>query len=233
VLEPSHTIFGIKGTLAIPLSEESARITLNTLASRNADLARPSLIAARSGTLDTISDARAMELNEVETTSGASTPRVKFATEDHVKLMTPRAEGFGATEGENPPSPSESTNSLASSIESLNTSSVAKAIADKLSFWPRLSKRTSASAEPDAGGETEGLVSSHDEGTLESDIDEGNVDPNEAIGTILDKTAPPPATAAEKHSQLEDKILKETIQQFSKGNMYFAYTHGKCLPCLS
>ncbi|EIN07173.1 hypothetical protein PUNSTDRAFT_126985 [Punctularia strigosozonata HHB-11173 SS5] len=48
--------------------------------------------------------------------------------------------------------------------------------------------------------------------------------PSEVLGDIIDSRAPEPKTQAEQHSELEDKILKEIIREYTKGGMYFAYT---------
>lgn len=51
-------------------------------------------------------------------------------------------------------------------------------------------------------------------------------EPTEVIESILSATAPPPMSAEEKHSELEEKIIKECTREYVKGGMYFAYNFG-------
>jgi hypothetical protein len=46
--------------------------------------------------------------------------------------------------------------------------------------------------------------------------------PAEVMDHIL-ATAPAPATVEERHSELETKVVRETIREFTKGGMYFAH----------
>jgi len=62
---------------------------------------------------------------------------------------------------------------------------------------------------------------------LETIIDESQAEPKEVITTIINETAPPPSTTEEKHSELEDKVLRECVREFVRGGMYFAYTFGE------
>jgi hypothetical protein len=55
----------------------------------------------------------------------------------------------------------------------------------------------------------------------------GRQEPAEVLGDIIATTAPTPITQEETHNQLEDKIVRETIREFSKGGMYFAYNFGR------
>jgi hypothetical protein len=54
----------------------------------------------------------------------------------------------------------------------------------------------------------------------------GNEEPAEVMESILASTAPPPATTEERHSELEKKVIRECIKEFTKGGMYFAYRFG-------
>lgn len=62
---------------------------------------------------------------------------------------------------------------------------------------------------------------------LDTIVHEAKGDPAEVLEGILDATAPAPVTQEEKHSELEEKIVRECIREFTKGGMYFAYNFGK------
>jgi hypothetical protein len=51
-------------------------------------------------------------------------------------------------------------------------------------------------------------------------------EPDAVLSKVIETLAPAPASPEEQHSELEDKIVKEVIREFSKGGMYFAYTFG-------
>ena len=57
-------------------------------------------------------------------------------------------------------------------------------------------------------------------------MDQGAVEPSEVLDTIITAAAPPPQTVEERHSELEEKVVKETIRQFTRGGMYFSYGFG-------
>ena len=56
---------------------------------------------------------------------------------------------------------------------------------------------------------------------------DGMKDPDAVISKILESAAPAPQTEEEKHSELEGKIIRECIREYSRGGMYFAYTFGR------
>ncbi|TFK62545.1 hypothetical protein BDN72DRAFT_964483 [Pluteus cervinus] len=257
----SRPVYGVKGVTAIPLTEERARITINTLSSRNAGFSRPSLLppprAASDSTPSVLSTSLIASESELQSADGASPHfgqtlpppppalRVQFSPVNDVKMMTPQSDTFHmgddhysgpvmrhVSSSRNSSSSDLSATSTANSELSITTSPVAKTIADRLSFWTRLSKRTVSSAlegpyEPntysaDAEAGSTGL--SKVQKALETVMEEKSNEPSEVLETILATTAPPPETTEEKHSELEDKIVKECIREFTRGGMYFAYT---------
>lgn len=240
VIDPSHAVYGVKGVTAIPLVEDRARIVLNTLASRNALLTRPSLLP--STTMDSVSspqdpdpETEEMDSPTQPTDNPTSTsPRVQFSPDEQIKYMTPVSTTF--EEAENVHLRSHSTSSAHSSSSDLSTPSSeysvttspeARTLASRLSFWSRLSKRTSLpSTNLDGNQEPESL--SAEQESLDKIIQEGKEAPAEVLDSILAATAPPPASVEERHSEMEDKIIRECIKEFTKGGMYFAYTFGKC-----
>ncbi|KAF5386792.1 hypothetical protein D9615_001600 [Tricholomella constricta] len=237
VIDGSHTIYGVKGVTAIPLIEDKARITLNTLAARNALLARPSILT--STTSDTVSSPQDPETEDLESPAQSSPeparspPRVQFSPSNEVKLMTPTSPSFSKDVYNNSDMPSSLQSSCSdlstpSSEQSIASSPVAKTLAERLSFWSRLSKRTSLPPSASENSE-EPVTVSHpptvliERESLDKVIQEGKEEPAVVLDSILAATAPPPASAEERHSELEDKIVRECVREFTRGGMYFAY----------
>lgn len=224
LLNPTHAVYGIKTVTPIPLIYDRALIALNTLASGRQ--ARPSLIQSR-GTIDGSFGSITSESESEE--EGEATPvpgRVTFAPSDV-------------------PSPSRSPVSIAStaaSEDSMTTSPIAKTLASRLSFWTRLSKRTSAETDlqqqpVDVEADVP-LAHAHPIPTpiatpapprlsLDSILSAPRASPADIISSILAATAPPPATPEERTSELEDKIVRECVREYAKGGMYFAYSFGE------
>ncbi|KAH9843189.1 SacI homology domain-containing protein [Rhodofomes roseus] len=252
LFDPRHTVYSVKGITSIPLTEDLARPILSSLAARNSTDARVSLAPPTSRPETPSVDAELLSASQrtpAETlfsaksvmspnNAGTPPPRVTFAAEPNIKIMTPHtSHGFdeheqGKVEGA-PPSPSASVTSVASSAPStfsVNTESVAKTLAARLSFWNRLPKRSSAaptaSEQQDADEDPEtGTNADEDHARLSLDkmMKENNDEPAQVVESILQTTAPAPATQEEKRSELEDKILREVIREYTKGGMYFAY----------
>ena len=251
----------MKGVTALPLSHDRANIVLNTLAAKNAAGPRPSLFPTVS--IDTLIPTSSMPLDEKSAATAVadllqpdptpqvlpdndqSSPRVKFAEEDQIKLMTPVTPRHFITElnEDSPPSPSSGA-STPTSVASANTSPIAKTLADRLSFWSRLSKRTSLTP-----SETAGLASQiqPDEDKvskapssdaqreaplteLAGSVEAAHVDPaterREVVNSIVQATAPAPESEAAQHQELESKVVRECIREYTKGGMYFAYNFG-------
>ena len=200
---------------------------------------------------------------------GAATPtlHVKFAPDDQVKSLTPSHEQTNFTanaEDHNnilsSPSSPDSGTATPNSDDSLINSPIAKTLASRLSFWTRLSKRTSGittssltSPLPESSGSANEAAAervSFDSllSNIHSELDHTHpitvsnkpetsfsglplkfTSPSEALSSIVTATAPPPPTAKERKSELEDKIVKETVKEFTKGGMYFAYNFGTFL----
>jgi phosphatidylinositol 4-phosphatase len=237
VFEPTHQVFNVQGVTAIPLELERARTVVNTLASKNAVLARPSLLSGI--TLDTLPDTLPLSSPEGESVeSPVSATRVHFASVDQVKVMTPNLDHSFQIKGLAPPrphspAPSEASSTATSDYSNEATSPVqpiAKALANKLSFWSsRLSKRGALfPSTPD-------LTTSFDkekEEELDRMVREEQGVPAEVLDGLLETTAPAPATSEAKHNEMEDRIVKECIREFTKGGMYFAYNFGAIYPSI-
>ncbi|KAJ7109515.1 SacI homology domain-containing protein [Mycena epipterygia] len=230
LLDATHAVYGVKGITAIPLVEQRAGIVVNTLASRNAHLSRPSLLVP-STTLDSLHDVAPIpESVVVQTPASAdvprSSPRVQFSTANEVRIMSPLASSFSLNSDEHastPTSPYASSSDLSSPSgeQSIANSPVAKTLAARLSFWSRLSKRTSIATTPTTPNYPE--VPPENE-SLDEIINQGQQEPAAVLSNLIQTLAPTPASTEEQHSEIEDKIVKECIREFTKGGMYFAYT---------
>ncbi|GLB34696.1 putative inositol phosphatase [Lyophyllum shimeji] len=242
VVDGSHTVYRVKGVTAIPLVEEKARITLNTLASRNAQLARPSILP--STTLDTVSSPQDPETegprpvaHEAADLERRVAPRVQFSPDDQVKFMTPTTPSFGRDIYDRShlghdvigsPQSSSSDLSTPSSEQSVTTSPVAKTLAERLSFWTRLSKRTSIFPSKNEDAQEPAAIPvpstlTQERESLDKVIQEGKEEPAVVLNNLLAATAPPPVSMEEQHSELEEKIVRECVREFTRGGMYFAY----------
>lgn len=235
VLDPLRAVYGVKGVAEIPLVEDRARTALHTLAARKAALTRPSLLprtAADSVDMDGTDDEPPVAVR--------ASPRVQFLTPAVRFLQGTGAAGASAGMGANqdigrsierPPS-ADSVASVASDLSGSETSGgpaapVFKTLASRLSFWNRAPGKMRAA--PGVGGPAHVPVPmslSEEQRMLERMVHEGTEPPGEVIESILASTAGAPATVEERHTELETKVVRETIREFTKGDMYFAYTFG-------
>ncbi|KAL1743446.1 SacI homology domain-containing protein [Schizophyllum fasciatum] len=224
----SRAVYGVKGVTAIPMNEERARSTVATISSRNKHLARPSVLV-RSSTMDTLGTEGTSDTEESPATPKG---KVQFAEEPDVKIMTPRSVNSMDVPQPYTHSRSESVDSLASDISASSsmqssdsvsnassTGNVAQTLASRLSFW----KTTRSAAAASAPGPTADTQTTAQE-------EEANA---QEVSEILAAATPAaaPATAEERNTQLDDKIVKECIREFTKGDMYFAYNFDitRCL----
>ncbi|KAJ7271919.1 SacI homology domain-containing protein [Mycena haematopus] len=222
LLNATHAVYSVKGITAIPLAEHRARIAVNTLASRNAHMSRPSLLPS-SRTLDSIPSVPNVEQAASEPDEEV-TRRVQFASTDDVRVVSPLATSFNVNgdEHSSPASPYASSSDLSSSPtdeQPISASPVAKTLASRLSFWSRLSKRTSTPPTPLTPTVAEESPEPESLGAMIKEQE-----PDAVISQVIEMLAPAPTSPEEQHSELEDKIVKEVIREFSKGGMYFAYT---------
>ncbi|OBZ69155.1 Proteasome subunit beta type-5 [Grifola frondosa] len=229
VLDVRHPVYSVKGVTPIPLVEDRARTVLDGLSSRNKVDPRLSMVPLELETpRASITDDGIPEGSNV---GEERSPRVKFADEDQVRMLTPlHTQGFDLQDDGDASSASSSVASTPSSESSLNTDNVVKAITARLSFWNRLHKRTSGPPNAadivlreEEGASEAAALDDEEPVTLESFLEEGE-EPAEIIDSILATTAPTPSTAEEKHSELEQKILRECVREFTRGGMYFAYS---------
>ncbi|CDO73557.1 hypothetical protein BN946_scf185014.g27 [Trametes cinnabarina] len=223
VLDPRHTVYSVKGVTAIPLVELRARTVLAALAARNQVDRRASLLPPGSSEA---SDADQAVGGSVDNTQEdvSKSPRVKFAETDQVKVVSPLPDRtFDIPEDQGPPSPS-STISTPSSVASNPADNLVKTLAERLSFWTKLPKRNPRQSH----SIDHALVEQSDESVnepldLDSIVTDESKDPEEVLDSIVTSAAPPPQTMEEKHTELENKIVRECIREFTRGGMYFSY----------
>ncbi|KAI0273575.1 SacI homology domain-containing protein [Gloeopeniophorella convolvens] len=212
-LDESRKIYAVRGVSGIPLSGlDRATSVTGPIARNNAARARMSLLTSpRQGQ---------QADDDVDAPDGAEL-RVKFSDQHQVKVMSPAVlDEF--TSPDRPPSPASLTSSGASSVSSESPAApVAKTLAERMSFWTRLSKRQQSGPTNEDGFLAEG--SQEEAPPLDSLIHEGMGEPQRVLTEILETTAPTPTTIEEKHSELEAKILRQMVKEFAKGEMFFAH----------
>ncbi|KAI0005981.1 SacI homology domain-containing protein [Russula compacta] len=209
ILDESRKVYAVKDVIAIPLGgfKQAASVT-SAVTRSNAARARRSLLMSPSRDH---SSGRAGSPDEVRS-------RVKFSEETQVKVMTPVAvDEFSALD--RPPSPA-SVASVASSVSSeISAGPVAKVLVTRLSFWNRLSKKNDIKT-----SDVESTIATEEEvRPLDALIHEDMSEPQEVLNQIIETAAPPPITMREKYTELETKILRQTVKEYAKGEMYFAY----------
>jgi len=211
-------------------------MSLNTLASRNFNQTRPSLIQK-----GTVQEAHPADIGsevedeqpllksgegEEQSTARRGAPRVQFLS----NLTVNKEMGNSIQRPSSAQSNTGSDISSLSSEASATTTPVFQTLASRLSFWSRLSKRTSPSPiDPHFPPIPEPMSLNEEQQLLDKLMETGKEHP-EVIESILASTAPPPATMEEKHSEMETKVVRECIREFTKGGMYFAYNFGM-VPC--
>lgn len=202
MFDENHSIYSVKSVRAIPLIKNRAQHVLDTIASHVS-----------------LSHISAQDLALAE--DSTSTTHVKFADENNVKIMSPTVDVVGDIQAEEPLSslPPSGTSTPTSS-ESLAGPNIVKAIADRMSFWTRLSRRQPTSTH-------ESLTGSDEQQSLDSIIQSAHGEPRAVIDTIIASTAPPPDSVEERHLELEDRVVRECVREYTKGCMYFAYHFGR------
>lgn len=96
-------------------------------------------------------------------------------------------------------------------------SPLAKAITERLSFW-KLQR----------GDEIRSSQLEQEDRLLDSidDHESHDLDPGDVIENIVSTNAPEPTSTEARDLAMEEKIVRECIRQFSKGDMYFSYSFG-------
>jgi len=209
VFDESRKVYAVKDVTAIPLRGFQQAISVTSpLAWSNATKARMSLLAGPSRGQSSDNTGSVDEVGI----------HVKFSDEHEVKVMTPTAVDESPV-FDRSPSPI-SVASVASSVSSdTSAAPVAKVLATRLSFWNKSPKKNDAK-DPDVESP---LLADEEVRPLDALIHENMPEPREVLNRIIETAAPSPATISEKYTELEAKILRQTVKEFAKGDMYFAY----------
>ncbi|KAG9318553.1 hypothetical protein JVU11DRAFT_645 [Chiua virens] len=203
VFDESHSIYSVKSVHAIPLAKDRAQHALDTIARHTS----PSHTSDDSGQ-DLASASQAED--------STSNTRVKFVHENDVK--TPTMDAVDDVQNEEPfPLRLSSGTSTSTSNENLAGANAVKVIADRMSFWTRLSRRQPTTSAHDS------VAGSDEHQSLDSIIQSVQGEPEAVIDTIIASTAPPPDSVEERHTELEDRVVRECIREYTKGCMFFAY----------
>ena len=211
-------VYAATGVADIPLVEDRARIALKALAARNkSGLTLPSFISKRKEPFSEFVRPFVDPPNDAELSKKGS--RVQFSSD----LSNLEAERLIIR-----PSSAQSSSSefSTSSDNSVATSPVFNTLAERLSFWSRPSKRLPVSNKQHHPLVVEPLTLTEEQEAFDRLTNGGREHPAEVMENILASTAPPPATTEERHSELETKVIRECIKEFTKGGMYFAYRFG-------
>ncbi|OAX41993.1 hypothetical protein K503DRAFT_421235 [Rhizopogon vinicolor AM-OR11-026] len=210
LFDASHSIYGVKSVVSIPLVKTRAKVVLSRIASRNASGNRPSLLVGDDGD------------PQVPRSEGASGgPQVKFADEEEVKVLTPLTEQvkFSVNSDDRPASPEPPSGASTPASDDAMTNSPVITIASRMSFWSHRSKRESSLSEAAVRDIEHSLFGVRETSSVAQDT-QGEV--SEVINSIIAAAAPAPNSSEERHTELEERILRECIREFTKGDMYFS-----------
>lgn len=213
----THAVYSVKAIAAIPLIEEEARIALTN-------------ISARRASASIFRSTPASEEPDVEISGLRS---VKFAEQDQVKVMTPpetktaqipvqgseNDDDLNSILSSQPGSPFASTDSLP------NTSPIIRTLVERLSFWSRSYSKPAEQPLEAFDGETPTAAQETAIPLEFGDLSHlGVSEPDMVLSSII-RSAPQPGTPEGCASELEAKVVRQTIREFSKPRgMYFAYT---------
>jgi len=231
VFDETRTVYRVDGVSAIPLDETRATATINMLATLKHSSVTPVVSSPNHDDVVQLEDVPANEEEvkegEVKKEEGVED---SVSTSLHVTFLTAdksRKEPSTSTLGDDAdllqPPPADSSGQ-STPTKGFSSGPMAKAIAAQLSFWNRISKRAPESTiavSPELRSPSTETVDSFDGKMVNGDGPAADV-----LKSIIAKTAPAPMTTAERHSELDEKIVRETIKEFIKGGMYFSYGFG-------
>ncbi|KAL5511494.1 hypothetical protein ACEPAH_4711 [Sanghuangporus vaninii] len=204
-LDDRNGVYGIRSVAAIPLQESRARAVLNTLSNKYNHINSFSEDATQSPDLAASDPSDLGHVHEDKAQSNAQSSRMKFTDTRDVKFMSPLPD----TEFPSPSPASSVTSGTSTPTSNTSETSVAKVLANRLSFWDRLSQQRTV----------EHSSRQLKDGTL----DDSGREPERVLQDILETTSSAPTTVEERQSELDQKILRQCIKEFTKGVMFFAY----------
>ncbi|KAF8508378.1 SacI homology domain-containing protein [Gautieria morchelliformis] len=217
LFDESRTVFKVDGVSAIPLEQTRAAATVNMLASLNTHPSAPTAAKPTPPRADTdtsdVASGHVIQQNSDDHSDSTPSPHVSFAPEERRPMISP---SLLHEEPDIPTPPSSNSSGHSTPNPSFPTSPVAKALAARLSFWSRQPTSLNASA-------SEAAPSLDMVNGLEHRMETGAA-PTELLNSIIASTAPAPSTIEERHSELDEKIVRETAKEFAKGGMFFSYS---------
>ncbi|KAI5121013.1 hypothetical protein M0805_005959 [Coniferiporia weirii] len=212
-LDKRNEVYAIKSVSAIPMQESQARSVIDTIGTKfnQANIIQSPLPSDVTKSCD---------LRRPH--ADANFERTPSVQTENVKLPDVNVVGDSSLHHESEirsSSPTPSAISSVSSRDSIPTSGpdktapVTKTLASRLSFWTRLPGRSSGHPDNSEEGRLlqDGAQKSHDK------------QPSEVMQELTQDTSPTPANANEQQNDLDEKVLKECIKIFTKGEMYFSY----------
>ena len=209
-------VYAATGVVDIPLFEDRARSALKALAARNKSRNKSGL-KKRLSLIPKKKEPSPNPKNDAELSKKGS-PRVQYSDLSNLEvgrlILRPSSAQSSSSELS-----TSSDNSVPTATPVFNT------LAERLSFWSGESKSPPASdKQHPLAAEPLTLTEEHE--AFDRLTNGGKEEPAEVMESILASTAPAPATTEERHSELETKVIKEVIKEFTKGGMYFAYRFG-------
>lgn len=218
VLSDARVVYQAKGVSAIPLEEARAAAIVKMLS------------AAKAST-----KARSQGRHDPSRPTAKTPPPVDTDSAPHVKFLSVRekdnADSSLTDEGDDDMTSDDDSSDVSDDTPPGSPSPISRALAAQLSFWAKVRKqideKTKKSPPPSQSsalspGPVLDSPSMEDVGRRLSN-GENSAD---ILKSIIAKSAPPPSTTEAKYSELENKIVRETIKMFVRGGMYFSYTFG-------
>lgn len=194
LLNDTQTVYQVKGVSAIPLEESRATAVVKMLNAAKPPTREHPERHSHDGRLESTTD-------HEEETQGT---QVKFLSvrgkDNEYSQLTEEEVTTSDDSDDSDEEPPDSPSPLS------------KAIAAQLSFWTKLSKqiddKLSKKPLPSNLSNNKPLLNSPSTDSMED----------------VAKSAPTPNSTEAKYSELENKIVRETIKMFVRGGMYFSYT---------
>lgn len=222
VFDENRTVFKVDGVTSIPLEHARAIAIVNMLGSLNAHIStapsndKPTR-RPRDSDLYSSSDVSDDHINQQDhgdLSTSMSHQHVMFGPEKRRQFVSPSL----SREELDVRSPSYNSSGCSTPTPAFPISIVAKALASRLSFWNRSPEHllNSPALEVHSSDMVDSLERRMANGEAATDV----------LHSIISSAAPPPSTVEEKHSELEEKIVKETTKEFVKGGMFFSYRFG-------
>ncbi|KAG8862018.1 hypothetical protein FRB96_002461 [Tulasnella sp. 330] len=212
----SHSVYCVRGAAAIPLANEGqATRAVRAMAAQLRGTAVPVVLSGKPTSDDVVTPA----VEATDRTPVIASTHVKFAATEPANDDASIKSYTSSSTTMVPPEPHvESPQHLTSGQNTPVTRSaspVSAAVLDKLSFWKRRRNITTTHVD-DVEGSTVDNVN-----TVEDDA-EDSAEREEALDNLL-SDAPAPVTAEDKRTQIEAKIVREVVREFSRGIFFYSY----------